>query len=79
MGKEAASMMTPEEQAYVRKLEETIVKLEARIAELERRLNMNSSNSSKPPSTDKPNQKKRSLRKPSGKSPAVKADIRELP
>ena len=26
-------MMTPEEQAYVRKLEETIVKLEARIAE----------------------------------------------
>lgn len=58
-------MMTPEEQAYVRKLEETIVKLEARIAELERRLNMNSSNSSKPPSTDKPNQKKRSLRKPS--------------
>ena len=34
-------MMTPEEQAYVRKLEETIVKLEARIAELERRLNMN--------------------------------------
>ena len=72
-------MMTPEEQAYVRKLEETIVKLEARIAELERRLNMNSSNSSKPPSTDKPNQKKRSLRKPSGKSPAVKVDIRELP
>ena len=70
-------MMTPEEQ--VRKLEETIVKLEARIAELERRLNMNSSNSSKPPSTDKPNQKKRSLRKLSGKSPAVKADIRELP
>ena len=62
-------MMTPEEQAYVRKLEETIVKLEARIAELERRLNMNSSNSSKPPSTDKPNQKKRSLRKPSGKKP----------
>ena len=60
-------MMTLEEQAYVRKLEETIVKLEARIAELERRLNMNSSNSSKPPSTDKPNQKKRSLRKPSGK------------
>ena len=38
-------MMTPEEQAYVRKLEETIVKLEARIADLERRLNMNSSNS----------------------------------
>ena len=31
---------------------------------------MNSSNSSKPPSTDKPNQKKRSLRKPSGKKPS---------
>ena len=30
---------------------------------------MNSSNSSKPLSTDKPNQKKRSLRKPSGKKP----------
>ena len=27
-------MMTPEEQAYVRKLEETIVKLKARIADL---------------------------------------------
>ena len=62
-------MMTPEEQAYVRKLEETIVKLEVRIAELERRLNMNSSNSSKPPSTDNPNQKKRSLRRPSRKKP----------
>ena len=62
-------MMTPEEQAYVHKLEDTIAKLEARIAELERRLNMDSSNSSKPPSMDKPNQKKRSLRKPSGRRP----------
>ena len=39
-------MMFPEGQAYVRKLEEIIVKLEARIAEL---------NSSKTSSTDKPN------------------------
>ena len=72
-------MMTPEEQVYVRKLEETIVKLEARIAELERRLNMNSSNSSKQPSTDKPNQKSAVSVKRQEKSPAVKADIRELP
>ena len=72
-------MMTPEEQAYVRKLEETIVKLEARIAELERRLNMNSSNSSKPPSTDKPNQKGAVSVNRQEKSPAVKADIREIP
>ena len=62
-------MMTPEEQAYVRKLEETIVKIETRIAERERRLHMNSSNSSKHPSMDKSNQKKFNLRKSSGKKP----------
>ena len=68
--------MTRDEWAYVRKLEQIveeqaqiITKLEARIAELERRLNMNSTNSSKPPSTDGLKKKKRSLRKPSGKKP----------
>ena len=67
-------MMTLEEQAYVRKIEETIVKLEARTAELECRLNMNSSNSSKTLSRDKSSQKKRSLRKSLGKKPIVHAD-----
>ena len=69
-------MMTLEEMAYVQKLEAenrklkaVIVKMEARIAELERRLGMDSSNSSKPPSTDGFKKKNRSLRKPSGKKP----------
>lgn len=72
-------MMTTEEQAYVRKLEETIVKLEARIAELERRLNMNSSNSSKPPPRVSQTRKSAVSVNRQEKSPAVKADIRELP
>ena len=51
---------------------EIISKLEARIAELERRLGLNSSNSSKPPSSDgpkKPARRTSSLRQPSGKKP----------
>lgn len=70
-------MMTKEERDYVQELKDTIADLQSviarqakRIAELERRLNMDSSNSSKPPSTDgfkRP--KNRSLRKPSGKKP----------
>ncbi|WP_369683165.1 DUF6444 domain-containing protein, partial [Selenomonas ruminantium] len=62
-----------EQANIIEKQTKLIAKLEARIAELERRLNMNSSNSSKPPSTDNPNQKKRSLRRPSGKSPVGKS------
>lgn len=45
-------------------------KLEARVAELEKRLNKNSSNSSKPPSSDGPKRKTKSLRpKNSGRKP----------
>ena len=51
-------------------LKELIKSLEARIAELERRLGLNSSNSSKPPSSDGPKKPPRtsSLREPSGKT-----------
>ena len=53
-------------------LEETIAVLLARVAELERQLGLNSSNSGKPPSSDglhKPQRepRTRSLREPSGK------------
>src|SRR5688500_468932 len=53
-------------------LQETIAVLLARVAELERRLGLNSSNSGKPPSRDglhKPKREPRSLRQPSGKPP----------
>ena len=40
--------------AYIKQLENKIVELEKRIEELERLLGMNSSNSSKPPSSDRP-------------------------
>jgi transposase len=55
-------------------LQETIAVLLARVAELERRLGLNSSNSGKPPSSDglhKPKRepRTRSLRQPSGKPP----------
>jgi transposase len=55
-------------------LQETIAVLLARVAELERRLGLNSSNSGKPPSSDglhKPQRepRTRSLREPSGKPP----------
>jgi len=46
---------------------EKIAKMAAEIAELKARLNQNSKNSSKPPSSDGPNKPPVSLRKPSGK------------
>ena len=58
--------------AYIESLESQIKELSDRLQALESRLNQNSRNSSKPPSTDffvkeKPNPK--SLRKKSGKKP----------
>ncbi len=46
-----------------------VAKLEARIEELERRLNQSSQNSSRPPSSDPPHIKKPPPRKPSGRKP----------
>jgi transposase len=62
----------PEVLAYIVSLETQIKELTERLIALESRLNQNSRNSSKPPSTDyfvkeKPNPK--SLRKKSGKQP----------
>ncbi len=62
----------PEVIAYIVSLESQTKELTARLIALESRLNQNSRNSSRPPSTDyfvkeKPNPK--SLRKPSGKKP----------
>jgi len=62
----------PEVIAYIISLESQIKELTERLVLLESRLNQNSRNSSKPPSTDyfskgKPNPK--SLRKQSGKKP----------
>lgn len=50
------------------KQQEDILELKKRIKALEDRLSQNSTNSSRPPSTDWPT-KKRSLRKKTGKSP----------
>src|ERR671910_2154248 len=73
-------------------LQETIAVLLARVAELERRLGLNSSNSGKPPSSDglhKPKRepRTRSLRQPSGKPsggqkkarPCARSPIRPSP
>ena len=54
--------------SLVKELQEQLAAAQAKIAELEERVNKNSQNSSKPPSTDgyqKPSPK--SLRRPSGK------------
>ena len=46
--------LPPRVVAYIRVLETTIAELVAKVAELEARLNLNSTNSSKPPSSDAP-------------------------
>jgi transposase len=53
--------------AMVAMYEARITQLEARVKELEARLNLNSSNSSQPPSSDGPHVKPAPPRKPSGK------------
>lgn len=53
--------------AYIRALEATVAALVAEVAELKARLNQNSANSSKPPSSDGPHVKPAPPRVPSGK------------
>ena len=60
----------PAVQAYIRALEAIVAqipKLEARVAELEAQLKLNSTNSSKPPSSDGPHVKPAPPRTPSGR------------
>jgi len=45
--------------AQIRRLEERVARQDERMAELERKLNRNSGNSSAPPSSDPPNRPKR--------------------
>ena len=70
------SLLLPEAQIYIRHLEETVRRqqvqiqlLEARVRDLENRLSKNSSNSSKPPSSDGLTKPPKSLRENSGKNP----------
>jgi len=55
--------------SYIRYLESTIQQLQVRVHELEAKLSKDSSNSSKPPSSDGLKRKPKSLRKQSGKKP----------
>jgi transposase len=52
-----------------------IEELSARVKELEDRLGLNSRNSSKPPSSNTPAQRTKSLRTPSGKKPGIVIEI----
>lgn len=56
-------------QATVAAMAQTITILQTRVKELEERLATDSHNSHKPPSTDNPRRRTRSLRRPSGKKP----------
>ena len=69
----------PEIVAYIYYLHEKIDKLEARVTELESRLNLNSTNSGKPPSSDGYIRKNRttSLRKKPKINPAVNQVTKE--
>ena len=67
---ELFASLAPAVQAYIRALEAIVAqipKLEARVAELEAQLKLNSSNSSKPPSSDGPHVKPAPPRTPSGR------------
>lgn len=67
---ELFASLDPAVQAYIRVLEAIVAqipKLEARVAELEAQLKLNSTNSSKPPSSDGPHVKPAPPRTPSGR------------
>ena len=55
------------QQKRITELEQYVAKLQARLAELEERVNQNSRNSSKPPSSDPPNAPPRPKQLPSGR------------
>ncbi len=55
--------------ALVAEQQVVIIKLQTQVADLETRLNRNSGNSSQPPSSDLPWQKRKSRRKPTGRKP----------
>jgi len=58
---------------------QSLAKKDARIKELEDQIAKNSSNSSKPPSTDKNKPNPKSLRPKTNKKPGVKKDIKAVP
>src|SRR5262245_6728702 len=58
-----------ERDAVIAALQQQINALTARVQELEARLNQNSSNSSRPPSTDLPGTARPATKKPSGRAP----------
>jgi transposase len=64
---ELTDNLPPQVVAYIRALEAKIAELVAKVAELEARLNQNSTNSSKPPSSDAPHVKPAPPQPPSGK------------
>ena len=64
---DAKDKIIREQALRIKELEALLEKALARIAELERRLGLNSSNSSKPPSSDGLARKTQSLREKTGK------------
>jgi transposase len=66
---EAFESSLPSIQVYIRYLESRVQQLEARVHELEARISKDSSNSSKPPTSDGLKRKPKSLRGRSGKKP----------
>jgi transposase len=58
---------SPEIRVYIAYLEQRLAALEAQVEELQARLNQNSQNSSKPPSSDLPSAPPRPPKKPTGR------------